>query len=88
MSTDDVALTNMGFAFAKGPTEEERRIQRGIDATMRQVIADRYRPTDRDSGPGPTAMPKPRAQGLENALLVIPPNRVDPGAKPKAEPDV
>ena len=81
MSTDDVALARMGFAFARKPTEEELAIQRGIDATMRTVIADRYRPTDRDSGPGPTAMPKPRPFDLSQALLVIPP-------KPKAKPDV
>jgi hypothetical protein len=92
VGTEDVALNNIGFAFGKKKlTEEEIAIQKGIDATMREVCADCYRPTDRDSGPGPSAPTKPRVQGLENALLIIPANRIDPGAKaapkPKAEPD-
>ena len=83
MGTDDVALARMGAAFARGPTEEEKAIQRGIDATMKDVCADRYRPTDVPIPPVTlTAKPpaKPRID-LSQALFVIPP-------KPRAKPDV
>ncbi len=38
MSTEAIALANLIAALARQPTEEERRVQAGIDATMRQVI--------------------------------------------------
>ena len=48
MCDDSMTLGIMAVARALAqqmqPTEEERRIQAGIDATMREVIADRYNP--------------------------------------------
>ena len=42
MSTNDVALAAMAAALAQQmrPSEEDRRIQAGIDAAMRGVMAE------------------------------------------------
>ena len=80
MGTSDVGLAAIARALAASiaPTDEERRIQAGIDATMRGVIADpRKDPTAQGIPPHLLAnRPKPPpGTGLEHALLVIPPKR-------------
>ncbi len=91
MSTNDVALAAMAAALAQQmrPSEEDRRIQAGIDAAMRGVIAEQIDP-DPTRVKNPTAQgipphlqanrPKPPpGTGLEHALLVIPPKRREEG---------
>ena len=56
MSTEAVALANLAAALAQGPTEEERWVQAGIDATMRAVAADRYNPALREGAPRVTVV--------------------------------
>jgi hypothetical protein len=54
MSTDDIAVSRLGFGMAQpsaGEAEDAARLQAGIDATMRSVIADRYDPTRREPSP-------------------------------------
>jgi hypothetical protein len=64
--TEAIALTNMTFEMAKpseGEVADNARIQAGIDAAMRGVIADRYDPTRRE--PLPTV-------GVAGAVPVAP----------------
>ncbi len=87
MSTSDVALAAMAAALTQQmrPTEEDRRIQAGIDATMRGVIAEQVDPDPtRVKNPTTQRIPEhlltnqpkpPQGTGLDQALLVIPPKR-------------
>lgn len=52
--TEAIAIANMTAGLAQpseGEAADAARIQRGIDATMRGVIADRYDPTRREPAP-------------------------------------
>ena len=82
MSTNDVALAAMAAALTQQmrPSEEDRRIQAGIAAAMRGVIAEQVS-IDPTRVKNPTTQripdhlltnrPKPRqTTGLEHALLV------------------
>jgi hypothetical protein len=55
MSTEDIALTRMSFGLAQptiGEADDRARLQAGIDATMRQSIAERaYNPVQREAMP-------------------------------------
>ncbi len=85
-TTSDVGLAAIARALAQSmrPTEEDRRIQAGIDAAMRGVIAEQTS-TDPTRIKNPTAQripehlltnqPKPPQLDLSQALLVIPPKR-------------
>ena len=80
MSTSDVGLAAIARALAQSlaPTDEERRIQRGIDATMKAVIADPVKDPTSQRIPDHLLTNQPKRQqgmGLEHALLVIPPKR-------------
>ena len=79
MSTSDVGLAAIARALAAsmGPTDEERRIQAGIDNCMRDVIRDPRKDPTSQAIPSHllTNRPKPPGTGLEHALLVIPPKR-------------
>ena len=80
MGTSDVGLAAIARASgeALGPTDEERRIQAGIDATMSAVIADPRKDPTAQRIPDHllTNRPKPPpGTGLDHALLVIPPKR-------------
>ena len=75
----DVGLAAIARALTiAGPTDEERRIQAGIDATMRGVIADPRKDPTAQGIPPPSPDQSAKAAtgtGLEHALLVIPPKR-------------
>ena len=54
MNTGDIAVSRLGFGLAQptaGEAEDAARLQAGIDASMRGVIADRYNPTVREASP-------------------------------------
>ena len=56
MSTRSGCTSEPCCGLAQGPTEEERRVQAGIDATMRAVAADRYNPALREGAPRVTVV--------------------------------
>ena len=91
MGTSDVGLAAIARALAQsmGPTDEERRIQAGIDATMRAVIADPVKDPTSQRIPDHLLTNQPKRQqgmGLEQALLVIPPKRGWADPAPLASP--
>ena len=54
MSAEDIVIARLSFELAKpsaGEAADAARIQRGIDATMRAVVADRYNPAHRKPSP-------------------------------------
>jgi hypothetical protein len=77
MSTEAIAFANLGRALARKPTEEEREIQRGIDATIRAVAADRYNPVHQPASPTVTVQSGVQTKQA-NELLVRPKGWVEP----------
>ena len=83
--TEDIAMRNLSWGLAPKQTEEERRVQAGIDATIRAVAADRYNPVWQPASPRVTVqsgvkvdpgLPLDRGTGWrEEAPLGIPPGQ-------------
>jgi hypothetical protein len=72
-----IAAVARALAQQRGPTEEDRRIQDGINKTMAQVIADPVKnPTDQSIPPHLlSGKPREPLPHLGNELLVIPRER-------------
>jgi hypothetical protein len=59
MSNEEIVIARLSFELAKpsaGEAADAARIQRGIDATMRAVVADRYNPVLRKPSPTVTVV--------------------------------
>ena len=83
MSDDSTAAMNVARALSQQmqPTEEERRIQEGIDATMREVVRHdaRHNPNALSAPVNVTPIGAQRVDAADNGWAEEKPLRLPPG---------